>query len=137
VSYKFIAWSSNIVCCRFYASANTMKLPTAVLASWTRRSLHTRVVQRIVREPEYLDSAGPKTPVYGPLNIRLTSYDFPVLENFSGYVHKTAENLGFTVEECWPAPATKMEVNLLKQPNQTQVKLSKTQKTLLTFIWVC
>ena len=44
-------------------------------------------------------SKEPEVPIYDLLNIKIQSYDFHVLENFSSYIHKTAENMGLEVTE--------------------------------------
>merc|ERR1712071_304102 len=65
-------------------------------------------------EPEYLDSKEPQVPAYDLLNIKIRSYDFTILENFSGYIHKTAENMGIEVTE-W---SVAVSLNYLKQSRQ-------------------
>ncbi len=42
-------------------------------------------------------------PLYEPLNVQIKSYDFTVLETFSGYIHKTAENMGIEVDDWYSA----------------------------------
>nr|CAG4642972.1 EOG090X0MUO [Evadne anonyx] len=69
---------------------------------------------RKLPEPDYLDSKEPEVPIYDLLNIKMQSYDFYVLENFSGYVHKTAENMGIEVTECWAVPCQKHEIHSYK-----------------------
>ncbi|CDW54921.1 Ribosomal S10 domain containing protein [Trichuris trichiura] len=47
----------------------------------------------------------PKTPpLYSRLNIQLRGYDFAVLEQFQGYVHKVVRYMGFKVVDAWAAP---------------------------------
>jgi len=65
-------------------------------------------------EPNYLDSKEPEVPVYNLLNIKIQSYDFHVLENFSSYIHKTAENMDIEVTECWAVPCQKHEIHTYK-----------------------
>nr|CAG4645308.1 EOG090X0MUO [Leptodora kindtii] len=65
-------------------------------------------------EPDYLDRDGPGIPSYELINVQLKSYDFTVLESFSSYVHKTAQNMGITVEDCWATPCKKYEINTYK-----------------------
>merc|ERR1711911_143104 len=65
--------------------------------------------------PSYnLDSKEPEVPVYNLLNIKIQSYDFHVLENFSSYIHKTAENMDIEVTECWAVPCQKHEIHTYK-----------------------
>nr|SVE84060.1 EOG090X0MUO [Daphnia pulex] len=71
-------------------------------------------------EPEYLDIQGPQVPLYEPLNVQIKSYDYTVLETFSSYIHKTAENLEIEVEDCWATPCQKYKIQTFK-PFSTQV----------------
>ncbi|XP_071454269.1 large ribosomal subunit protein mL48 [Hetaerina americana] len=66
-------------------------------------------------EPEYLQDKSTEVDSYDTLNVQIKSYDFPVLENFQKFVHKTAENMGIEVEDCWATPAQKLLVKKLKQ----------------------
>nr|CAG4644509.1 EOG090X0MUO [Lepidurus arcticus] len=71
-------------------------------------------------EPEYLDDLGPQIPIYGTLDIQLKSYDFPVLESFMSFVHRTADNMGVEVEDCWATPGRSLNVQTFK-PQSTLI----------------
>nr|CAG4641405.1 EOG090X0MUO [Eulimnadia texana] len=74
----------------------------------------SRRFPKVAKEPEYLDSDVPEIPTYDELNVQLKSYDFTLLENYSSFVHKAAENLGIKVEECWATPCKSLEVQTFK-----------------------
>lgn len=57
-----------------------------------------------------LKTKGPQIPLYEPLNVQIKSYDFTVLEKFSGYIHKTAENMGIEVDDWY---ATRLITSVL------------------------
>nr|SVE79291.1 EOG090X0MUO [Daphnia lumholtzi] len=76
--------------------------------------MFSRSLNKFIAEPEYLDAKGPQIPLYEPLNVQIKSYDFTVLEKFSGYIHKMAENMGIEVEDCWASPCQKFKVQTLK-----------------------
>ena len=50
---------------------------------------------------QYFQSTGPQIALYDTLNVQIKSYNFTVLESFSSYIHKTAENMGIEVEDWW------------------------------------
>nr|CAG4637552.1 EOG090X0MUO [Ceriodaphnia reticulata]SVE73355.1 EOG090X0MUO [Ceriodaphnia reticulata] len=70
--------------------------------------------------PTWVFRMGPQVPLYEPLNVQIKSYDFTVLETFSSYIHKTAENMGIEVDDCWATPCKKFKIQTFK-PNSTQV----------------
>ncbi|XP_046388193.1 uncharacterized protein LOC124157498 isoform X2 [Ischnura elegans] len=51
---------------------------------------------------------------YEPEYLQIKGYDFPVLESFQGFIHRTAENMGIEVEDSWATPAQKLLVKKLK-----------------------
>jgi large subunit ribosomal protein L48 len=67
-----------------------------------------------IYEPEYLDKLKPEVPVYELLNIQLKGFDFPVLEKFGRYVHKTAETLNLSVEDSWATPHQALKIQKYK-----------------------
>ncbi|KAK4029206.1 39S ribosomal protein L48, mitochondrial [Daphnia magna] len=83
--------------------------------------MFSRSLNTFIAEPEYLDTKGPQIPLYEPLNVQIKSYDFTVLEKFSGYIHKTAENMGIEVDDCWASPCQKYKVQTFK-PFSTQTE---------------
>nr|SVE75554.1 EOG090X0MUO [Daphnia dolichocephala] len=83
--------------------------------------IFSRGLSKFPAEPDYLDSEGPQIPLHEPLNVQIKSYDFTVLEKFSGYIHKTAENMGIEVDDCWAAPCKKHKIQTFK-PFSAQVE---------------
>ncbi|KAL0880872.1 hypothetical protein ABMA27_002053 [Loxostege sticticalis] len=71
-------------------------------------------------EPDYLISMEPDEPVYDCLNLQLKGYDFAVLEACQSQIHKYAEVMGLTVDECWATPAQQLKVQRFK-PKGTAV----------------
>jgi len=67
--------------------------------------LHTSPSSLKTFEPDYLDSEGVSIPTYSPINIQMKGYNFDVLEEFQGWVHRTAENMGVDVSDAWATPA--------------------------------
>lgn len=51
-----------------------------------------------------MNSLKPEFPVYDTLNVRITGYDFPLLESYQRFVHRIAEALNLDVSECWAHP---------------------------------
>nr|CAG4643668.1 EOG090X0MUO [Ilyocryptus agilis] len=80
-----------------------------------------RFVHHVILEPEYLDSKEPQVPTYEPLNLQIKSYDYTILENFSSFIHKTAENMDIEVEDVWAVPCQKLSVQTFK-PSSTLVE---------------
>merc|ERR1711911_189858 len=78
------------------------------------RKLICELARKFTSPSNYLDSKEPEVPVYNLLNIKIQSYDFHVLENFSSYIHKTAENMDIEVTECWAVPCQKHEIHTYK-----------------------
>nr|CAG4650682.1 EOG090X0MUO [Sida crystallina] len=117
-----------------------MKVPVPILVRLTRRNWtvncsrpHSSYNQRIPYEPEYLDNKGPQVPTLDLINVQLKSFNFPKLENFSSYVHKTAENMGLSVEECWAAPGKSYKIHTLKPASaviETEYQLSKYERVV-------
>jgi large subunit ribosomal protein L48 len=73
-----------------------------------------------IYEPDYLDHKGHRIPHHDLVNIRLQGYDFPVLEKFEAFVHRTAERIGLEVDDSWGIPAQKFRITKLK-PETTLV----------------
>nr|CAG4642247.1 EOG090X0MUO [Eurycercus lamellatus] len=62
-----------------------------------------------------------QVPSYDALNVQIKSHDYTILETFSGYIHKTALNMGIEVEDCWAAPAKKYNIQTFK-PSTTLIE---------------
>ncbi|XP_028174417.1 uncharacterized protein LOC114363024 [Ostrinia furnacalis] len=71
-------------------------------------------------EPDYLISMEPDEPVYDCLNLQLKGYDFALLEACQSQIHRYAEVMGLTVDECWATPAQQLKVQRFK-PKGTAV----------------
>nr|CAG4652373.1 EOG090X0MUO [Triops cancriformis] len=69
---------------------------------------------KLRNEPEYLDSLAPEISIYPTLDIQLKSYDFPILESYMSFVHRTAENMGVEVEDCWATPGRSFNIQTFK-----------------------
>ncbi|GAB0095247.1 Mitochondrial ribosomal protein L48 [Sergentomyia squamirostris] len=65
-------------------------------------------------DPDYLELLKPKFPQYETVNIRLTGYDYPILESYQKFVHNTAEYMGFEVADSWAVPPKKLQVQRFK-----------------------
>lgn len=52
-----------------------------------------------IYEPDYLDALKPKYPVYDTINVKITGYDFPILESYQRFVHRIANSLNLDVSE--------------------------------------
>lgn len=69
-----------------------------------------------IYEPPYLELMKPEFPAYDVINVRLTGYDFPVLESYQRFVHRIASALDLDVSENWAHPPKKENVVTYK-PN--------------------
>ncbi|XP_042231868.1 39S ribosomal protein L48, mitochondrial-like [Homarus americanus] len=76
---------------------------------------------RIETEPPYLDAGGPDVPDYSLVNVQMKGYDFTVLEHYARWVHKTALNMGFDVEDSWATPCKKLLIQNYR-PNTSKVE---------------
>jgi large subunit ribosomal protein L48 len=71
-------------------------------------------------EPPYLDAMKPPFPTYDVINVKITGYDFPVLESYQRFVHRVGEALQLDISECWAHPPKKEQVVRYK-PNTSAV----------------
>nr|CAG4645986.1 EOG090X0MUO [Lynceus sp. MCZ IZ 141354] len=85
-------------------------------ASSTPRLIkHARSISlKIPTEPDYLDRKGPQIATYETLSVEIKGFEFPVLESFSSFIHKTAEHMGLDVESCWATPKKCIDVTKYK-----------------------
>ncbi|XP_070498812.1 large ribosomal subunit protein mL48 [Chironomus tepperi] len=72
-------------------------------------------------EPPYLEGMKPKYPTYDVINVKITGYDYPILESYQRFVHRIAESLDFDVSECWAHPPKKTRVVRYK-PNSSNIE---------------
>ncbi|XP_041988248.1 39S ribosomal protein L48, mitochondrial [Aricia agestis] len=73
-----------------------------------------------LHEPDYLISLEPDEPVYDCLNFQIKGYDYTLLESCQKEIHRYAEIMGITVDECWATPAQQLKVQRFK-PASTAV----------------
>uniref|UniRef100_A0A5S6Q9E0 Ribosomal_S10 domain-containing protein n=1 Tax=Trichuris muris TaxID=70415 RepID=A0A5S6Q9E0_TRIMR len=76
-------------------------------------------LQRSLYEPIF--EAPATVPSYSRLNIQLCGYDFAVLEQFQGYVHKLTRYMGFKVVDAWASPTRTSSCTIYK-PNSRAVE---------------
>lgn len=69
-----------------------------------------------IYEPPYLEAMKPPFPTYDVVNVKITGYDFPILESYQRFVHRIAEALNLDVSECWAHPPKKERITRFK-PN--------------------
>lgn len=74
-----------------------------------------------IYEPPYLDALKPEFPTYDVINVKITGYDFPILESYQRFVHRIAESLQLDVSECWAHPPKKEQIVRYK-PNSALVE---------------
>ncbi|VEN39785.1 unnamed protein product [Callosobruchus maculatus] len=89
----------------------------------------TRRFSGTLYEPSYLDEIKSKTPLYDTLNIILSGYDYPILENYQKQLHNLLKNMEIDVEETWPLPPQHIQVSTYKPKSE----LVQSQYLLKTF----
>lgn len=72
-----------------------------------------------IYEPPYLDAMKPEFPTYDVINVKITGYDFPILESYQRFVHRIAEALQLDVSECWAHPPKKEQIVRYKHSSPT------------------
>lgn len=55
-------------------------------------------------EPSYLALMKSPHPTYDMINVKISGFDFPILENYQRFIHRMAESLELDVSECWAQP---------------------------------
>lgn len=73
-----------------------------------------------LHEPPYLSAMKPPFPTYDVINVKMTGYDFPILESYQRFVHRICEALSLDVSECWAHPPKKEHI-LRYKPNSAAV----------------
>lgn len=63
-----------------------------------------------IYEPPYLDAMKPAFPTYDVINVKITGYDFPILESYQRFVHRIAKALNMDVSDCWAHPPKKEQI---------------------------
>lgn len=54
-------------------------------------------------------------PIYDTLNIQITGYDYPILENFQKFIHDTCTTMDVNmVEDSWALPPKHEKITKLK-----------------------
>lgn len=75
----------------------------------------------------------PSFPTYDLINVKMSGYDYPVLESYQRFVHRIATALELDVSECWAQPPKKEHIIKYK-PNsalvETEYKLTTYERFL-------
>lgn len=74
-------------------------------------------------------------PVYDALNIEITGYDYPILENFQKLVHEACETLDMSVSDAWALPPKIENITRFK-PNSSTLEATYTLKTYKRIVQV-
>lgn len=78
----------------------------------------------------------PKYPVYDVINVKITGYDFPVLESYQRFVHRIATALNLDVSDCWAHPPKKEHILRFK-PNSAVVESEYKLTTYERYVQIC
>lgn len=78
----------------------------------------------------------PKYPIYDVIDVKITGYDFPILESYQRFVHHVAESLDLDVSECWAHPPKKEQVVRYK-PQTAVVESEYKLTTYERFVQIC
>lgn len=62
----------------------------------------------------------PDYPTYDVINVRISGYNFPVLESYQRFVHRIAVEMELDVSECWAHPPKKEQI-VRYRPNSSVV----------------
>lgn len=89
-----------------------------------------------IYEPPYLNAMKPEFPTYDVINVRITGYDFPVLESYQRFVHRIATALNLDVSECWAQPPRKEQIVRYK-PNSAVVDTEYKLTTYERYVQIC
>lgn len=73
-----------------------------------------------VYEPDYLEMLKPEIPTYSMLNVQITGYTYPVLENYQSFIHKIAKIMDIDVDNGWALPPKVLKIQKFK-PRSTVV----------------
>ncbi|KAL2725154.1 hypothetical protein V1478_007827 [Vespula squamosa] len=65
-------------------------------------------------EPDYLEMLKPEVPIYSMLNVQITGYSYPVLENYQSLIHKIAKVMDIDVDNGWALPPKVLKVQKFK-----------------------
>ncbi|CAL7938622.1 unnamed protein product [Xylocopa violacea] len=68
-----------------------------------------------IYSPPYLKKKNIEIPVYPVLNIQLTGYKYPLLENYQSFIHKLAKVLDITVEDSFALPHKEYKIKKFKK----------------------
>jgi large subunit ribosomal protein L48 len=60
-------------------------------------------------------------PTYDVINVKMTSFDYTVLESYHRFVHRVAKSLDFEIEDSWAHPPKKTKIVRYK-PNSTNLE---------------
>lgn len=73
-----------------------------------------------IYEPPYLDALKPECPTYDVINVKISGFNFPVLESYQRFVHRIAVAMDLDVSECWAHPPKKQQI-MKYRPNSSVV----------------
>jgi large subunit ribosomal protein L48 len=62
----------------------------------------------------------PQYPTYDVINVKMSGFDFPILESYQRFVHRIAKAMNLDVSECWAHPPKK-EAIVRYKPNSAVV----------------
>jgi len=88
-----------------------------------------------LHEPPYLEALKPPYPTYDVINVKMSGYDFPVLESYQRFVHRIAEALSMDVSECWAHPPKKENIVRYK-PNSAIIESEYKLTTYERFVQI-
>lgn len=77
----------------------------------------------------------PPHPTYDVINVKISGFDFPILENYQRFIHRMAESLELDVSECWAHPPKKIKIIRYKE-NSTNVDAEYNMTTYERFLQI-
>lgn len=77
----------------------------------------------------------PEYPTYDVINVKISGYDFPILESYQRFVHRIATSLDLDVSECWAHPPKKEHIIRYK-PNSTVINSEYKLTTFERFVQI-
>lgn len=89
-----------------------------------------------IYEPPYLDAMKPEFPTYDVINVKITGYDFPILESYQRFVHRIATALNLDVSDCWAHPPKKEQIVRYK-PSTAVVDSEYKLTTYERYVQIC
>lgn len=72
----------------------------------------------------------PQFPTYDVINVKITGYDYPILESYQRFVHRIGEALNLDISECWAHPPKNEQIVRYKANSSAVVE---TEFKLMTY----